>query len=83
MLFTYYDQLKPLLLHDTWITAGGHEYLVVVVADCAFLSLDIGLADATSCHLFAVLSDGTEQRTAACYVQKDKLRDALIFNRQL
>lgn len=32
----------------------------MIVADRALLSLDVRLADATSCHLFAVLSDGTE-----------------------
>jgi len=45
---------------DTCVASGGHEYLIVVVADRALLALDVGLADATSRHLLAVLPNGAK-----------------------
>lgn len=45
---------------STWVTSDGSEYFIMVVADRALLTLDVGLADTTSRHLLAVLPNGAE-----------------------
>lgn len=53
------------LPRGTWVTSARCQYLVVIGANHTFLAADVVLADAATCHLFAVLSDGAEERAAA------------------
>ena len=69
------------LSRGTWVTPARCQYLVVIGANDTFLATDVVLADAATCHLFAVFSDGAEERATARW--NISHRSKSIFHRSI